>query len=143
MGGVIALLNEAEAAGLHVARDGDKLRITGPRTAAAIAQQLIARKPDVLDVLHGRARCLLLAAEGCWPAVKVWGVTIGPGEAAWCRYIPGCEALCLGAISGQLQRVLAGVPAGESYADWMGKPLPERAPEWLTADGPHSMKDAA
>ena len=51
MGG-LALIREAEAAGLSIRADGDKLVIRGPRQAEPIARKLIAHKPAVLSVLR-------------------------------------------------------------------------------------------
>ncbi|MEE9297191.1 MAG: hypothetical protein V3W34_19805 [Phycisphaerae bacterium] len=51
MGGVVALLAEARAAGLTVRADGDRLVIRGPRRCAELAQSILARKPDVMAAL--------------------------------------------------------------------------------------------
>jgi hypothetical protein len=48
----LALIREAEAAGLNVRVDGDKLVIRGPRLAESIARRLIAHKPKVLAALR-------------------------------------------------------------------------------------------
>ena len=50
----VALLAEANAAGLTVRADGDRLVVRGPRRCAALAQSLLARKPDVLAALEAR-----------------------------------------------------------------------------------------
>ncbi len=50
MGGV-ALLAEANAAGLTVWADGDRLVVRGPRRCAALAQSLLDHKPDVMAAL--------------------------------------------------------------------------------------------
>ncbi len=54
MVGVSALLAEAEAAGLAVRADGDKLAVKGPRRHEALAKELLARKPEVVAYLSGR-----------------------------------------------------------------------------------------
>jgi hypothetical protein len=51
----LRLLKKARAAGLTVAVDGDQLVIRGPQRAAAIAQQLIASKPAVMEALRPAA----------------------------------------------------------------------------------------
>ena len=47
----ITLLAQAHAAGLDVTVNGDKLEITGPKSAGDIAQRLIANKATVLMAL--------------------------------------------------------------------------------------------
>jgi hypothetical protein len=47
----LTLLWDARAAGLTVHADGDYLIIRGPRSAAALAHRLLARKPDILAAL--------------------------------------------------------------------------------------------
>jgi hypothetical protein len=47
----LALLGEAHAAGLHLTADGDKLVITGPKCAHAVAKKIIAAKPVVMSLL--------------------------------------------------------------------------------------------
>jgi hypothetical protein len=49
----ITLLLEAQAAGLSVRVDGDKLIIRGPRSAELIARRLLAYKPAVVAALRG------------------------------------------------------------------------------------------
>jgi hypothetical protein len=44
----LTLLAEAEAAGLVVCADGDRLVIRGPKSADAVAQRLLAHKAVVL-----------------------------------------------------------------------------------------------
>src|SRR5687768_9938149 len=51
----LTLLWDARAAGLTVRGDGDRLIIRGPRRAASMAKQLLARKPDVLAALATEA----------------------------------------------------------------------------------------
>ena len=48
----ITLLREAQAAGLSVRVDGDKLVVRGPKTAEAVALRLLAHKPEVMAALH-------------------------------------------------------------------------------------------
>lgn len=52
MDGLI-LIRQAEAAGLTVLADGDKLVIRGPRMGELLAKQLLANKPLVMAVLKG------------------------------------------------------------------------------------------
>ena len=47
----LALLQAADAAGLTVNVDGDKLVIRGPRSADATARALIAHKPKIVTLL--------------------------------------------------------------------------------------------
>ena len=47
----MTLLQEARAAGLTVAMEGDQLRIRGPKCADCIARKLIANKQEVLSAL--------------------------------------------------------------------------------------------
>jgi len=58
------LLKRARARGLDVAWDGDRLRVTGPRTAAALAREILGRKSQLaqdrtlVDVAMGRRNLL-------------------------------------------------------------------------------------
>jgi transposase len=54
----LALLNEAHAAGLEVRADGDRLMVRGPRSAAALAQKLLAHKADVLLLFQGTSHAV-------------------------------------------------------------------------------------
>ncbi len=47
----VSLLQEAEAAGLTVRVDGDRLVVRGPKSAGAIAERLLDHKTEVLKVL--------------------------------------------------------------------------------------------
>ena len=49
--GAVSLLQEAEAAGLTVRVDGDRLVVRGPKSAGAIAERLLDHKTEVLKVL--------------------------------------------------------------------------------------------
>ena len=49
--GEMTMLTEAQAAGLTVAVDGDKLVIRGPRSADALARRLLAHKAELLAML--------------------------------------------------------------------------------------------
>ncbi len=49
--GAVSLLQEAEAAGLSVRVDGDRLVVRGPKKAGAIAERLLDHKAEVLKVL--------------------------------------------------------------------------------------------
>src|SRR5262245_25426526 len=51
----LTLLAVARTAGLTVHADGDRLVVRGPARAAAVAQRLLARKPDVLAALAAEA----------------------------------------------------------------------------------------
>jgi hypothetical protein len=66
----INLLHEARAAGLEVRADGDRLVVRGPRSAEAMALQLLAHKREVLQALSLPPP----QREGDEPivAVKVW-----------------------------------------------------------------------
>jgi hypothetical protein len=48
----VGLLERAEAAGLKVTTNGDKLVVRGPRSAEALALELIKNKPEVIEVLR-------------------------------------------------------------------------------------------
>jgi len=48
-----ALLDDARASGLTLARDGDRVIVRGPATAATLARALLARKAEVLDAIAG------------------------------------------------------------------------------------------
>ena len=47
----MTLLQEAEAAGLAVHVDGDRLVVRGPRSAEAIAERLLDRKAEFIEAL--------------------------------------------------------------------------------------------
>jgi hypothetical protein len=47
----LTLIAQARAAGLTLRADGDRLVVTGPRSAEALAMQLLDHKPTVLAVL--------------------------------------------------------------------------------------------
>ncbi len=49
--GAVSLLQEAEAAGLSVRVDGDRLVVRGPKSAGAIAERLLDHKTEVLKAL--------------------------------------------------------------------------------------------
>lgn len=51
MGGV-KLLEEARAAGLKVRAEGDRLIVRGPKSAEPVAKALLAKKAEVLALLH-------------------------------------------------------------------------------------------
>ena len=51
----LALLRAADAAGLTVNIDGDRLVIRGPRSADATARALLEHKPEVMAALAGPA----------------------------------------------------------------------------------------
>lgn len=55
----MTLLQEARAAGLTVTRDGDRVRIEGPRAKNALARRLLERKSVIMHAL----RVDLLSAE--------------------------------------------------------------------------------
>lgn len=52
---VLTLVAEARRAGLTLVPEGDQLRVRGPRVAQPIAQRVLARKAEVLEVLRLRA----------------------------------------------------------------------------------------
>jgi hypothetical protein len=45
------LLHEADAAGLEVCADGDRIVVRGPQSAEALARQLLAHKSDLMRLL--------------------------------------------------------------------------------------------
>jgi hypothetical protein len=49
---VLTLLQRAWAAGLSLTVEGNRLTIRGPRKAEPIVRELIAHKPDVLDLVR-------------------------------------------------------------------------------------------
>jgi ribosomal protein L37AE/L43A len=48
----LTLLSEGKAAGLTILADGDRLIISGPKSADAVARQLLAHKAVVMNVLR-------------------------------------------------------------------------------------------
>lgn len=52
MGVLTLLLDQARAAGLTVRAEGDRLKVRGPRRAEALAQELLARKAEVMALLR-------------------------------------------------------------------------------------------
>src|SRR5690606_37651818 len=64
LGELTNLLRHARASGLDVAWDGDRLRVTGPRTAAALARAILGRKTQLaqdrtlVDVAMGKRNLL-------------------------------------------------------------------------------------
>jgi hypothetical protein len=48
---VTTLLEQAQAAGLEVRADGDRLVVRGPQSAEALARQLLAHKGDLMRLL--------------------------------------------------------------------------------------------
>lgn len=52
--GILILLESARLAGLEVAVIGDKLTVTGPKSAAAVVKELAARKAEVVEHLAAR-----------------------------------------------------------------------------------------
>lgn len=69
----LTLLDQARVAGLHVRAEGERLIVRGPRAAEAVAQQLLARKPELLTELAREQ------AEVRW-RVEVMLGQITPGE---------------------------------------------------------------
>src|SRR5712691_6671642 len=51
MDDVTALLQEAQAAGLRVAAEGDRLTVRGPKAAEPVARRVLAHKPAVMAAL--------------------------------------------------------------------------------------------
>ncbi len=49
--GAVSLLQEAEAAGLSVRVDGERLVVRGPKSAGAIAERLLDHKAEVIEAL--------------------------------------------------------------------------------------------
>jgi hypothetical protein len=59
---IAAAVRAAVAAGLWVGVDGDRLRIRGPRRLGPTVQGLVARKPEVVQLLRGLV-ALIQAAD--------------------------------------------------------------------------------
>jgi len=59
----IALIREAEAAGLSLRMDGERLVIRGPKSADAIARRMLAEKSAVVTALVERSRGLSDTAD--------------------------------------------------------------------------------
>ena len=116
----LALLRAADAAGLSVNVDGDRLVIRGPRSADATARALIEHKPEVMAALAG-------PADAPGPPLDAEGLPVAPcpgcgGRSFWrwpqssprydprawvclcCTPIPPeagpCDACCLPPING-------------------------------------------
>jgi len=82
----LALLNEARAAGLSVAVEGDQLRIRGPKSAGNVAARLLAAKPAVLAALGGVADGGGIAPDAVW-----WDDRVPAGSAPVLHLPPrGC-----------------------------------------------------
>ena len=82
----LALLAEARAAGLSVAAAGDQLRVWGPRSAAPLAERLLAAKIAVLEALN--------APRVTVDPTAVWWDDHVPGGSSAIRYVPPRE--CIG-----------------------------------------------
>jgi hypothetical protein len=70
---------QAQAAGLTVRVEGDRLRIRGPRRAAALAEQLLARKGELLPLLR-IATVVDPASAVCWWDAAPWHGAIAEEE---------------------------------------------------------------
>jgi hypothetical protein len=114
----LTLLRDARAAGLSLARDGDKLVIRGPRRAEAVAQRLLSRKVELIEALadatewparhrealthwralqpeHEAGRLAWGELQDRWH--KLHGERVAPNLCAGCRRpIGDCETLDLG-----------------------------------------------
>jgi hypothetical protein len=91
MEGVITLLDRAQAAGLEVRIDDDRLVIRGPPSMDALARQLLAHKGDVVRVLTappadviGDESCGMCGSRERWHWLHGWllcrGCLIRGGE---------------------------------------------------------------
>jgi len=70
MGGV-ELLQQARDAGLQVGVVGDKIRVTGPKSAESLARELLNHKAELMPVLESaEARRNRLEAEPAYPAER-------------------------------------------------------------------------
>lgn len=79
---VLTLLAEARAAGLIVCLDGDRVQVTGPKSAEPIVRRMMAIKPAIVAALRGGAR-----VTGCCPSTEaVLRPTVG-GSRLYCS---GC-----------------------------------------------------
>jgi hypothetical protein len=106
---ITALLDEAHACGLRVRAEADRLVIVGPKRAAATAERLLERKPEVLAVLKPgpcptcgsaiawREASGAVHCAGCHPkpkgAEKVLCVVLGGGATAWVDFAEELAAI--------------------------------------------------
>ena len=65
---VVDLIAEAEAVGINISTQGDRLRVRGPHNAEALGRLLLERKTEVLGVLLAPRRQAIEAASP--PALK-------------------------------------------------------------------------
>jgi hypothetical protein len=70
--GELKLLEQARSAGLTVDRDGDRLKVKGPRRAERLALLLIEHKVDIIQLLDLEAESPKEQQAGPYP----------PGQAA-------------------------------------------------------------
>jgi hypothetical protein len=67
----VALLTEACAAGLQVHMDEERLIVRGPHRLAALAQQLLSHKEEVLTILEAfEERAALMEYDGRIPRTE-------------------------------------------------------------------------
>ena len=69
----VTLLADAQAAGLSVHAAGDRLVVRGPRAAEHLARRLLARKEEVLPLLHAEAAEIGWRAAALRPQVPPSG----------------------------------------------------------------------
>ncbi len=119
--GAVSLLQEAEAAGLSVRVDGDRLVVRGPKSASAIAERLLDRKAEVIEALSAVWDAEMLALIrwflGTHPPTEPFelsrGVTVLRPALWWTatrRDIaagPGCPRARYGALQQDLRRLAA------------------------------------
>lgn len=124
MGG-LTLLAEARTAGLTVHASGDQVVVTGPRTAASLAERILADKHDVLAVLRQRARFTADPRPDLIGDSKQWGRLLeqafdfdGMDTAGLCGALHGlrCSGAKLVAEAGRL-RLTAGEMSDAEYAE--------------------------
>ena len=90
----MTLLDQAQAAGLSVKAAGDKLVIKGPRSAEALAQQLLEHKTELMAILSRSSHQELLCSGHIWDSPCVRGVPCSRcGTPSLCPDCGGCR-LC-------------------------------------------------
>ncbi len=67
----LGLLERARAAGLRVTVEEDTLVIRGPRTADALARELLAHKPEIMPLLSTRSCPRTVNTAPLWHAEEV------------------------------------------------------------------------
>lgn len=125
----VALLLAAEVLALKVVADGDRLVVRGPKRLKPLADQILARKPEVMELLR----------SGSWrlPVVTYSSEPVRPGPPKKCygcghvRWFTtsanGGKAWACGACHPPISPI-------ENIIWWDGNEVPE----WLCAHALHS-----